>query len=44
MVHGAMTQAVQDLPLVIDAAGFVHIESGDSRFRFLGFVSARAPG
>jgi ubiquinone/menaquinone biosynthesis C-methylase UbiE len=43
MVHGAMTHAVQDLPPVVAAAGFADIENGDTRFGFLGFVSARVP-
>lgn len=43
VVHGPMTHAVQDLPPVIAAAGFADVENRDSRFGFLGFVSARVP-
>jgi hypothetical protein len=43
MIHGEMNHKVQDLPSVVEAAGFADIASGDARFSFLGFVSARLP-
>ena len=43
VLHGGMTHGVQDLPQVVAAAGFVQIESGDTRFRPLGFVAASVP-
>jgi demethylmenaquinone methyltransferase/2-methoxy-6-polyprenyl-1,4-benzoquinol methylase/phosphoethanolamine N-methyltransferase len=41
VIHGGMAHGVQDLPPVVAAAGFADVESGQSRFRPLGFVSAR---
>jgi ubiquinone/menaquinone biosynthesis C-methylase UbiE len=41
--HGGITDGVQDLPAVIAAAGFADIQSGETRFRPIGFVSARVP-
>jgi ubiquinone/menaquinone biosynthesis C-methylase UbiE len=43
LVHRGMTHGVQDLPAVVADAGFVNVETGDTRFRPLGFVSAHAP-
>jgi demethylmenaquinone methyltransferase/2-methoxy-6-polyprenyl-1,4-benzoquinol methylase/phosphoethanolamine N-methyltransferase len=43
MIHGGGRHAVQDLPPVVVAAGFDDVKSGETRFRSLGFVSARAP-
>jgi demethylmenaquinone methyltransferase/2-methoxy-6-polyprenyl-1,4-benzoquinol methylase/phosphoethanolamine N-methyltransferase len=44
VMHGGMAHgAVQDLPPVVAAAGFADVESGDTRFGPLGFVSARVP-
>jgi ubiquinone/menaquinone biosynthesis C-methylase UbiE len=43
LIHHDMSHGVQDLPSVVSAAGFTHVQSGDTRFRTLGFVSARAP-
>jgi ubiquinone/menaquinone biosynthesis C-methylase UbiE len=36
--HNALATAVQDLPPMARAAGFVDIEAGDTDFRMLGFV------
>jgi SAM-dependent methyltransferase len=41
VLHGGMAHGVQDLPPVVEAAGFVDVETGKMRFRPLGFVSAR---
>ncbi len=43
MIHSDMQHAVQDLPPIIEAAGFADVESGDTRSSFLGFVAARVP-
>jgi hypothetical protein len=42
-MHGGMQRGVQDLPPIVAAAGFANVESGETRFRPLGFVSARVP-
>ena len=41
IMHHGMTHGVQDLVPVVAAAGFASVESGDTRFRSLGFVSGR---
>ena len=43
LIHGEMHHTVQDLPPIVEAAGFADITSGDTRVGFLGFVSARVP-
>jgi ubiquinone/menaquinone biosynthesis C-methylase UbiE len=43
MIHSKMDHAVQDLPPVIEAAGFADVKGGDMRFSYLGFVAARVP-
>jgi ubiquinone/menaquinone biosynthesis C-methylase UbiE len=43
LVHRGMTHGVQDLPAVVVGAGFVNVETGNTRFGPLGFVAARAP-
>jgi len=43
LVHRGMTHDVHDLPAVVSGAGFVNVETGNTRFRPLGFVSARVP-
>jgi ubiquinone/menaquinone biosynthesis C-methylase UbiE len=43
VMHGGMTHGVQDLPAVVSGAGFVNVETGDTRFGPLGFVAAHAP-
>jgi ubiquinone/menaquinone biosynthesis C-methylase UbiE len=43
LIHHGMPLGVQDLPPVVAAAGFAEVESGETRFRSLGFVSARVP-
>jgi demethylmenaquinone methyltransferase/2-methoxy-6-polyprenyl-1,4-benzoquinol methylase/phosphoethanolamine N-methyltransferase len=43
LIHHDMAHGVQDLPSVVSAAGFTDVQSGDTRFRTLGFVSARVP-
>jgi ubiquinone/menaquinone biosynthesis C-methylase UbiE len=44
LIHHDLSHGVQDLAPVVSAAGFTDVQSGDTRFRTLGFVSARAPG
>ena len=39
--HDALDTAVQDLPPIVAAAGFVDIEAGETDFRMLGFVRCR---
>lgn len=41
LIHHRAADGVQDLPPVVAAAGFVDVRSGETRFRSLGFVSAR---
>jgi ubiquinone/menaquinone biosynthesis C-methylase UbiE len=41
LIHHGIGSGVQDLPPVVAAAGFANVESGDTRFRSLGFVAAR---
>jgi demethylmenaquinone methyltransferase/2-methoxy-6-polyprenyl-1,4-benzoquinol methylase/phosphoethanolamine N-methyltransferase len=43
LVHSHTGHGVQDLPVLIAAAGFADIESGDSRWGPVGFVSAKVP-
>ncbi len=43
LLHARMTHDVQDLPAIVSAAGFADVQTGDTRFRPLGFVAARAP-
>jgi len=43
LIHHDLSHGVQDLPPVVSAAGFTDVQSGDTRFRTLGFVSARVP-
>jgi ubiquinone/menaquinone biosynthesis C-methylase UbiE len=43
VMHGGMTHGVQDLPAVVSGAGFVDVETGDTRFGPLGFVAAHVP-
>jgi demethylmenaquinone methyltransferase/2-methoxy-6-polyprenyl-1,4-benzoquinol methylase/phosphoethanolamine N-methyltransferase len=43
LIHHDLSYGVQDLTPVVSAAGFTDIQTGDTRFRTLGFVSARAP-
>jgi ubiquinone/menaquinone biosynthesis C-methylase UbiE len=38
MLHGGLERGIQDLPEMLRAAGFTHIEVGDTGFRTLGFV------
>jgi ubiquinone/menaquinone biosynthesis C-methylase UbiE len=43
LIHHDLSHGVQDLTPVVSAAGFTGVQSGDTRFRTLGFVSARVP-
>ena len=43
LIHHDLSHGVQDLTPVVSAAGFTQVQGGDTRFRMLGFVSARAP-
>ena len=43
LIHHDLSHGVQDLPPVVSAAGFTHVQNGDTHFRTLGFVSARVP-
>jgi hypothetical protein len=43
LIHHDLSYGVQDLTPVVSAAGFTDVQTGDTRFRTLGFVSARAP-
>jgi hypothetical protein len=43
LIHHDLSYGVQDLTPVVLAAGFTDVQTGDTRFRTLGFVSARAP-
>jgi len=43
LIHRGMARGVQDLLPVVAAAGFADVESGDTGFGPLGFVSARVP-
>jgi ubiquinone/menaquinone biosynthesis C-methylase UbiE len=43
IMHQGMAHGVQDLPAAVTAAGFADVQTGDTRFRPLGFVSARVP-
>src|SRR5262249_6013031 len=38
MLHGGLEHGIQDLPPMLHAAGFTHIEVGNTGFRTLGFV------
>ena len=44
LVHHGAADGLEDLPALVQAAGFTDIESGGMRFSSLGYVSARAPG
>jgi ubiquinone/menaquinone biosynthesis C-methylase UbiE len=43
IVHSHMDYAVEDLSALVAAAGFANIKTGDTRFRPVGFLSARVP-
>ena len=43
-LHGRMEGGVQDLPPLLEAAGFGAVEVGETGFAPLGFVRGRAPG
>jgi len=38
LVHRHMRGGMQDLPALVEAAGFIGVEAGETRFKFLGFV------
>ena len=42
--HGALDSGIYDLPPLLQAAGFTHIEVGETGFRALGFVRGQARG
>lgn len=43
LLHRQMRSGVQDLPALVEAAGFTGVEAGETRFRPLGFVHGRVP-
>jgi ubiquinone/menaquinone biosynthesis C-methylase UbiE len=38
MLHGGLEHGIQDLPPMLRAAGFTHVDTGATGFRLLGFV------
>jgi ubiquinone/menaquinone biosynthesis C-methylase UbiE len=44
MLHGGMEQGIQDLPEMLRAAGFTHVEVGNTGFQTLGFVRGQKQG
>lgn len=43
MLHGRLTTAIQDLPVMLQDAGYIAIESGPTDFSMLGFVRGQTP-
>jgi hypothetical protein len=41
LVHRHIHDGVQDLTALLEAAGFICVEAGGTRFRFLGFARGR---
>jgi ubiquinone/menaquinone biosynthesis C-methylase UbiE len=41
MLHSGLKSGIQDLPPMLRAAGFIHIDTGQTGFRVLGFVRGR---
>ena len=41
LLHGKLTTAIQDLPAMLQEAGYVEIETGPTEFSLLGFVRAQ---
>jgi ubiquinone/menaquinone biosynthesis C-methylase UbiE len=43
MLHGRLKTAIQDLPAMLNDAGYIGIETGATEFGMLGFVRAQIP-
>ena len=43
MLHGRLKTAIQDLPAMLQDAGYIEIESGATEFGMLGFVRGQTP-